>query len=57
MAFAHRSSYRGPAKLVILDWAGATPDHGCYPPAVVFVEVFGRCGEETIVRQTGVPRG
>ena len=35
MTFSFQRRYRGPVKLVILDWAGTTMDYGCYAPAVV----------------------
>ena len=40
MEYVYRRSYRGPVKLVILDWAGITMDYGCYAPAVVFLAVY-----------------
>lgn len=49
--------YRGPVKLVILDWAGTTVDYGCYAPMVVFIEVFKRQGVEITVEEARLPMG
>jgi len=49
--------YRGPVKLVILDWAGTTVDYGCYAPMVVFVEVFRCRGVDISVAQARQPMG
>lgn len=49
--------YKGPVKLVILDWAGLTLDYGCYAPAVVFIEVFKRKGIEISMEQARGPMG
>lgn len=49
--------YRGPVKLVILDWAGVTLDYGCYAPAVVFIEVFRRKGIDISMEQARGPMG
>jgi phosphonoacetaldehyde hydrolase len=57
MNFVYRRSYRGPVKLVILDWAGTTMDYGCYAPAVVFVEVYRRHGVEITMEQARRPMG
>jgi phosphonoacetaldehyde hydrolase len=57
MEFVYRRSYRGPVKLVILDWAGTTMDYGCYAPAVVFVEVYKRHGVEISLEQARRPMG
>jgi len=57
MEFVYRRSYRGPVKLVILDWAGTTMDYGCYAPAVVFVEVYKRHGVEISMEQARRPMG
>jgi len=57
MEFIYRRSYRGPVKLVILDWAGTTMDYGCYAPAVVFVEVYRRHGVEISMEQARRPMG
>ena len=57
MEFVYRRSYRGPVKLVILDWAGTTMDYGCYAPAVVFVEVYKRHGVEITMEQARRPMG
>jgi len=57
MEFVYRRSYRGPVKLVILDWAGTTMDYGCYAPAVVFIEVYRRHGVEITMKQARRPMG
>jgi phosphonoacetaldehyde hydrolase len=57
MEFVYRRSYRGPVKLVILDWAGTTMDYGCTAPAVVFVEVYRRHGVEISMEQARRPMG
>jgi phosphonoacetaldehyde hydrolase len=57
MEYVYRRSYRGPVKLVILDWAGTTMDYGCYAPAVVFVEVYRRRGVEITMEQARRPMG
>ena len=57
MDFVYRRSYRGPVKLVILDWAGTTMDYGCYAPAVVFVQVYQRRGVEITMEQARRPMG
>ena len=57
MEFVYRRSYRGPVKLVILDWAGTTMDYGCYAPAVVFIEVYRRRGVEITMEQARRPMG
>lgn len=50
-------SYRGPVRLVVLDWAGTTMDYGCYAPAVAFIEVFRRKGVEISMQQARGPMG
>ncbi|MFQ5793864.1 MAG: phosphonoacetaldehyde hydrolase [Candidatus Bipolaricaulia bacterium] len=57
MEFTYRRSYRGPVKLVILDWAGTTMDYGCYAPAVVFIEVYRRKGVDVTMEQARRPMG
>jgi phosphonoacetaldehyde hydrolase len=57
MEFVYRRSYRGPVKLVVLDWAGTTMDYGCYAPAVVFIEVYRRRGVEITMEQARRPMG
>lgn len=49
--------YKGPIKLVVLDWAGVTLDYGCYAPAVVFIEVFKRKGIDISMEQARGPMG
>ncbi len=57
MTFTFQRRYRGPVKLVILDWAGTTMDYGCFAPAVVFVEVFKRKGVEISMEEAREPMG
>lgn len=49
--------YKGPIKLVVLDWAGLTVDYGCYAPALVFIEVFKRKGIDISMEQARGPMG
>jgi phosphonoacetaldehyde hydrolase len=37
-----QTSYTGPVKAVVLDWAGTAVDYGCLGPAAVFVDVFAK---------------
>lgn len=55
--FDYSRRYRGPIKLVVLDWAGLTLDYGCYAPAVVFIEVFKRKGIQISMEQARAPMG
>jgi len=57
MELLYHRSYRGPVKLVILDWAGTTMDYGCYAPAVVFIEVYRRHGVKITMEQARRPMG
>ncbi len=57
MDFQYRRVYRGPVRLVVLDWAGTTLDYGCYAPAVVFIEVFARKGVAITMEQARRPMG
>ncbi|MEW6406268.1 MAG: phosphonoacetaldehyde hydrolase [Chloroflexota bacterium] len=57
MNFTYHRSYRGPVKMVVLDWAGTTMDYGCYAPAVVFIEVYKRTGVEISMEQARRPMG
>ncbi len=57
MTFSYKRTYRGPIKLVILDWAGTTMDYGCYAPAVVFIEVFKRKGVDISIEEAREPMG
>lgn len=57
MDFVYNRIYKGPVKMVILDWAGTTLDYGCYAPAVVFIEVFKRRGVEIAMEQARRPMG
>ncbi len=40
--FTYNRAYRGPIKMVVLDWAGTTMDFGCMAPAVVFCKSLKR---------------
>jgi phosphonoacetaldehyde hydrolase len=55
--FDYSRRYRGPVRLVVLDWAGLTLDYGCYAPAVVFIEVFKRKGIQISMEQARAPMG
>lgn len=57
MTFTYQRRYRGPVKLVILDWAGTTMDYGCYAPAVVFIEVYRRKGVQISMEEARQPMG
>ncbi len=57
MTFVYQRQYRGPVKLIVLDWAGTTMDYGCYAPAVVFIEVYARKGVEITMAQARKPMG
>ena len=57
MEFVYRRSYRGPTRLVVLDWAGTTVDYGCYAPAVVFIQVYARRGVQISMEQARRPMG
>ena len=52
-----RTTYNGPLKAIILDWAGTTMDYGCYAPAVVFIEVFKRKGVPITIEEAREPMG
>src|SRR6187200_1057044 len=52
-----RSSYQGPLKAIVLDWAGTTMDYGCYAPAVVFIEVFRNKGVPITMEEARAPMG
>jgi len=51
------TSYRGPLKAVIFDWAGTTIDHGSRAPAGAFQALFRNHGVETTVAQARGPMG
>ncbi len=57
MEYVFKRSYRGPVRLVILDWAGTTVDYGCFAPAVVFIEVYRQRGAEITIEQARRPMG
>ena len=57
MEYQYQRSYRGPVKMVVLDWAGTTMDYGCLAPAVVFIEVYKRQGVEISMEQARQPMG
>jgi phosphonoacetaldehyde hydrolase len=51
------STFRGPLKAIILDWAGTTMDYGCYAPAVVFIEVYRQQGVAITMEEARAPMG
>lgn len=51
------STYRGPLKAAILDWAGTVVDYGSCAPAGVFIEVFSRHGIHVSSEQARKPMG
>ena len=57
MEYIYGRSYRGPVRLVVLDWAGTTIDYGCYAPAVAFIELYRRKGVEISMEQARRPMG
>ena len=57
MDFLFHRVYRGPLKMVVLDWAGTTVDFGCFAPAGVFVRVFAEMGVEISMREAREPMG
>lgn len=57
MNFIFKRTYRGPVRLVILDWAGTTIDYGCLAPAVAFIETFRKYGVEISTQQARRPMG
>jgi phosphonoacetaldehyde hydrolase len=57
MEHTYQRAYRGPVRLVVLDWAGTTVDYGCIAPAVAFIEVFRRKGIEIKMQQARRPMG
>jgi phosphonoacetaldehyde hydrolase len=38
--FIRKTTYSGPLRAVVLDWAGTAVDYGCLGPAAVFVDAF-----------------
>lgn len=57
MEQGYRGQYKGPVRLAIFDWAGTTVDHGCFAPASVFIEIFGRHGIALTMAQAREPMG
>jgi phosphonoacetaldehyde hydrolase len=53
----YQRPYRGPVKMVVLDWAGTTMDYGCFAPTVAFIEVFRRKGVVISMEQARRPMG
>ncbi|MBX3414352.1 MAG: phosphonoacetaldehyde hydrolase [Pirellulales bacterium] len=51
------STYRGPIRMVVFDWAGTTVDHGCFAPVVPFIEAFRRFDVEVTVPEARRPMG
>jgi len=55
--FTYNRTYRGPIRMVALDWAGTTMDFGCMAPAVVFCAVFEEEGVPIDVEEARIPMG
>ena len=55
--FTYNRAYRGPIKMVVLDWAGTTMDFGCMAPAVVFCKVFKEEGVPISMEEARIPMG
>lgn len=55
--YVRKSSYKGPVRAVILDWAGTAVDYGCIGPVAVFLEVFGNKGVAPTVAEARGPMG
>jgi phosphonoacetaldehyde hydrolase len=55
--FTYNRAYRGPIKMVVLDWAGTTMDFGCMAPAVVFCKVFEEEGVPISMEEARIPMG
>jgi len=51
------STYRGPVRLVVLDWAGTAVDHGCFAPVRPFIEAFKHYDVEVTVPEARRPMG
>ncbi|MEZ4733175.1 MAG: phosphonoacetaldehyde hydrolase [Caldilineaceae bacterium] len=51
------STYRGPLRLAVFDYAGTTVDYGCCAPAAVFIEGYRRQGVEITMAQARAPMG
>jgi len=55
--YVRKSSYKGPVRAVVLDWAGTAVDYGCIGPVAVFMEVFGHKGVAPTVAEARGPMG
>jgi phosphonoacetaldehyde hydrolase len=55
--FMARTTFNGPLKGIILDWAGTTMDYGCFAPAVVFGRVFERQRVPITMEEARAPMG
>ncbi len=55
--FTYNRAYRGPIRMVVLDWAGTTMDFGCMAPAVVFCKVFEEEGVPISMEEARIPMG
>ena len=55
--FTYNRAYRGPIRMVALDWAGTTMDFGCMAPAVVFCRVFEEEGVPISMEEARIPMG
>lgn len=49
--FIRRTTYKGPLKAAILDWAGTAIDYGCMAPTAVFVDVFKKFGVDVTLSE------
>lgn len=55
--YVRKSSWRGPVKGLVLDWAGTAVDYGCMGPVAVFLEVFSRRGVSPTIHEARGPMG
>ena len=55
--YVRKSSWRGPVKGLVLDWAGTAVDYGCMGPVAVFLEVFSRRGVSPTIHEASGPMG
>ncbi len=49
--------YQGGLRMVVLDWAGTTVDHGCFAPLAPFIESLRRHGVEISASEARGPMG
>ncbi|MBD3186143.1 phosphonoacetaldehyde hydrolase [Candidatus Bathyarchaeota archaeon] len=55
--FSYSRTYKGPVRLVVLDWSGTVVDYGCLAPAKVFVALFQSRGVPISMEQARAPMG